>query len=272
MNLNRDYCNAKSATTGNAGRRPRFSRGTFRVFAMLAVAITAVSAFPAARGEERVDSAKLTKSSANQGFAINNDKVGSPGEELRGFAEMLDSTYRDGNLLNVKVSGTASPDGPYLNNKRLAEGRAASVSNYLQEAGNVPADYFTISVIPEDWEKMMTILPEYVSESEVAQVEYIIATYSDLDRRERFLRSVNGGRTWRKIVNTVLPRLRNVYLEAEVLPPPPAPKSEPIMEEVAQEELVGQLAENQEIESGGNFRNSGTRGNYLFASAPLLVS
>lgn len=54
-------------------------------------------------------------------------------------------------ITEINIHGYASPEGSYANNKRLAEGRALSLKNYVKSLYTLPDRLFTSSATPEDW-------------------------------------------------------------------------------------------------------------------------
>lgn len=54
-------------------------------------------------------------------------------------------------ITEINIHGFASPEGSYANNKRLAEGRAESLKNYVKSLYTLPDRLFTSSATPEDW-------------------------------------------------------------------------------------------------------------------------
>ncbi len=75
-------------------------------------------------------------------------------EELAAIAATIDSIRNDSdiNILSLNLKGFASPEGPYDNNARLAEGRTRAVREYVMNLYDFPAEAVTTSFEPENWE------------------------------------------------------------------------------------------------------------------------
>lgn len=74
--------------------------------------------------------------------------------ELRKITSTIDlvKNDKDVSITNIDIHGYASPDGPYDNNKRLANNRAAALRNYVSNLYTIDDKLFTYHATPEDWE------------------------------------------------------------------------------------------------------------------------
>lgn len=74
--------------------------------------------------------------------------------ELRKITDTLDVMVADPNVSvrQVKIHGWASPESPYEHNKMLAENRAKSLTDYVKQQYNLPAEVFApAEATPENW-------------------------------------------------------------------------------------------------------------------------
>lgn len=73
--------------------------------------------------------------------------------ELNKIIGTIDSVRNDKDVtVNlIHISGTASPEGGYENNVRLAKGRTEALKNYVQNLYNFPYGFITTSYEPVDW-------------------------------------------------------------------------------------------------------------------------
>ena len=80
--------------------------------------------------------------------------------ELAKIRATIDSVRNDKDITVKKlhISGTASPEGSYQNNVRLAKGRTESLKNYVQNLYRFPAGVLTTSYEPVDWEGLSQFL------------------------------------------------------------------------------------------------------------------
>lgn len=74
-------------------------------------------------------------------------------EELAKIRATIDSVKNDKdiNITSLHISGTASPEGSYQNNVRLAKGRTESLKDYVQSLYKFPYGLITTSFEPVDW-------------------------------------------------------------------------------------------------------------------------
>ena len=58
---------------------------------------------------------------------------------------------KDATITHVHIKGFASPEGPYLNNVRLATGRTETLRRYVRDLYSFPDSTISSSFEPEDW-------------------------------------------------------------------------------------------------------------------------
>lgn len=74
--------------------------------------------------------------------------------ELRKITDTLDVMNADKNVSihKIKIHGWASPESPYKHNEMLATNRAKSLTEYVRNTYNLPADVFApAEATPENW-------------------------------------------------------------------------------------------------------------------------
>lgn len=149
---------------------------------------------------------------------------------LRGFADnrrqlaridSLTARLKDNDSLsveNVYLKGYASPEDTYAYNTRLSANRVKAIRGYLQEKfGFADAD-FTTATEPEDWDSLRrwVVVSDLPARDELLA---IIDTIPDPDARDAFIRRIDGGKTYRKLLEEAYPQLRRVdYRIGYVLP------------------------------------------------------
>lgn len=81
-------------------------------------------------------------------------------EELAKIRATIDSVRNDKdiNITALHISGTASPEGGYQNNVRLASGRTAALKDYVQGLYRFPQGFITTSYEPVDWKGLADFL------------------------------------------------------------------------------------------------------------------
>lgn len=74
-------------------------------------------------------------------------------QEIAKIVATIDLVKNDPNvsITEINIHGYASPEGSYANNTRLAEGRAASLKEYVRSLYTLPDNIFTSNATPEDW-------------------------------------------------------------------------------------------------------------------------
>lgn len=94
-------------------------------------------------------------------------------QELAKIRATIDSVKNDKdiNITSLHISGTASPEGGYQNNVRLASGRTESLKNYVQGLYKFPAGLITTSFEPVDWQGLADFLDMVVYTSSKLQVK-----------------------------------------------------------------------------------------------------
>ena len=94
-------------------------------------------------------------------------------EELAKIRSTIDSVKNDKdiNITSLHISGTASPEGGYQNNVRLASGRTEALKNYVQGLYRFPAGFITTSYEPVDWQGLAEYLQGYIQGSQILSAE-----------------------------------------------------------------------------------------------------
>ena len=117
----------------------------------------------------------------------------------------------------IIVVGTASPEGPYRNNVRLATERARAFISILKSRYTFPDSIYTVSTIPEDWEGMRQMLMEDNSIPYAGVVLRFLdeTETSSPDTREQRLKNLDGGRPYHSIRDNVLPYLRRASVRID---------------------------------------------------------
>lgn len=152
----------------------------------------------------------------------------------RTLASLVENTTYD--LDSITVRATASPEGPYAVNKRLAQRRSESVSSWfgkymksyrdsLVSARGVFAELgsdsfkdafgglsdvvFTPRCIPENWDDLLTLVASDIVMNENQKEEFvrICESEKELDRRESLLKKCTF---YNYMKETLYPRLRTV--------------------------------------------------------------
>lgn len=131
-------------------------------------------------------------------------------EELAKIIATIDKVKNDTNtrITYIRIHGYASPEGSFANNRRLAQGRAEALENYVAQLYGFPEDIFTVESTPEDWAG----LRRYVESSEMprrAELLRIIDKDEEEDRKNWLLQQVDGRKSYEFLLREVYPTLRH---------------------------------------------------------------
>ncbi len=83
-------------------------------------------------------------------------------QEIAKIVKTIDLVKNDPmvSITEINIHGYASPEGSYSNNTRLAEGRAASLKEYVKSLYTLPDKVFTSNATPEDWAGLRKLVEE----------------------------------------------------------------------------------------------------------------
>lgn len=86
-------------------------------------------------------------------------------EELAAIRASIDAVRSDADsrIERITITGYASPEGPYSNNARLAEGRTASLAGYVRDLYSFSPELMRTASVAEDWDG----LRRWVEESQI---------------------------------------------------------------------------------------------------------
>lgn len=156
-------------------------------------------------------------------------------QEIDRMCATIDSALFDRTMqvTSISLHGYASPESPYSNNTRLANGRTAALKEYLRKRYKIAANLFTTSSTPEDWQNLRgfiadanrrrtkgdiwyestTILETPEEPAEITNNRYELLRIIDLnidpDEKEAQLKLVDDGKPYRWLLKYVYPGLRH---------------------------------------------------------------
>lgn len=138
--------------------------------------------------------------------------------ELAKIHQTIDAVKENqfASITGVVIKGYASPEGSYPNNARLAEGRAKALLDYVKKQYDFGDARMTVEWEPEDWAGLERAV-EASDLSDKAELLAIIRADepSDWDAREGKLKVLNGGASYRVLLNEVYPALRHSDYEVD---------------------------------------------------------
>ncbi|MDR1274522.1 MAG: hypothetical protein LBK12_08230, partial [Odoribacteraceae bacterium] len=122
----------------------------------------------------------------------------------------------DSRVKYILVSGSASPEGFFETNSRLARERAMAVKRYILSHSSLPDETILIHDNPEDWNGLRAL----VEQSYMPNKEQVLRIMDDVPiwdpvrqvGREGELKKLDGGRPYRYMLEYFFPRLRHAAL------------------------------------------------------------
>ena len=159
-------------------------------------------------------------------------------EEMISFLRNLrqDSTVR---ITEVSFSGAASPEGSYQINRRLANGRLASLEKRIRQEVEIPDSIIQRNdeYIPWDYLRSLIEDSDLTHKQEIIDIlddEAKLVSYqggTHIDHRIPRLKAIDGGRVWQEINRKFFSKMRNacVLVVTYKKEMPPVPEPEPVM-------------------------------------------
>lgn len=145
---------------------------------------------------------KLNKSDILADFRENASELG----KITSTIDLVKND-KDVSITNIDIHGYASPDGPYDNNVRLANNRAAALRNYVCNLYTIDKKLFTYHATPEDWEGFK----KKVEASNLADKSAILAVANSSlapDAKDLKIKKLYPA-SYRYIMSEIYPRLRH---------------------------------------------------------------
>ncbi len=138
------------------------------------------------------------------------DNLRNNASELRRINDITRniSTDASSTISRITIIGYASPEDTYERNMALSERRTQAVSDYVRTTYNLDPGIFRVSGRGEDWTTLDSLVAASTTIPEKHRVLEIIRSGGDPDARERSLRQLSGGNTYRRIFDELYPRLR----------------------------------------------------------------
>lgn len=130
-------------------------------------------------------------------------------EVLTEVDQIVDEIRADRNLevKDFHVTGYASPEGNFTSNITLSKNRAYAFVNYMQQTYNIDPANIQVDWKGEDWEGLRQVVAN-LDIPEKYDVLQIIDNESDIATRKNKLHQLNGGSTYRMLLEVYYPPLR----------------------------------------------------------------
>lgn len=124
--------------------------------------------------------------------------------------KIVSEVRNDKNLkfTEFKVIGYASPEGGYEYNLKLSEDRAKAFVGYMKEKEGMDPSMMKVNWMGEDWSGLRAA----ISQSNISNKDEIleILSISDIQKRKSKLHAMNGGKTYKMLLDEYYPPLRRI--------------------------------------------------------------
>jgi len=136
---------------------------------------------------------------------------------LEAFRALLEYHLRDNatTVEDLVIRSSASPEGPYDNNVRLARERGESIGAWLEGTKGLDPASITYDPIPEDWDglaEMLTTIDQPWRDEAIRIVSEVPQWTEEngrqVESRKDSMRALNGGAAWAWLDRNVFPELR----------------------------------------------------------------
>ncbi len=148
-------------------------------------------------------------------FPINSDFI-DPAifgneKQIREMKDFVAKMMRDTTItiVNIIVTGVASPDGPYDFNAKLAQQRAQMAKNYLITQLGIKGELIKTKYVAEDWDGLRKLVNESTMPGKERVLSIIDSPVSDAKKDSRLYAVPQ----FRYLADNLLPQLRKVIYE-----------------------------------------------------------
>lgn len=152
---------------------------------------------------------EVAKTNIRPEFGNNPTELGKIRHMIEDVKEDKDVTIR-----SISIAGYASPEGSLSLNKRLSEGRAKALQNYLQSRYDITPDLYAVHFGGEDWDG----LTRRVQASDMEDKQEILDIIESIgieNGREAKLMALKGGQPYRYMLKEIYPSLRRVICKVD---------------------------------------------------------
>ncbi len=170
--------------------------------------------------EDEVVKRREVQAEAFLDFAVNRtdirpDYMNNP-RELAKIRTMIDELNTDESIQvkSLDIIGYASPEGTLATNKRLSEGRAMALRNYLAGMYEFPLNAYRIVFGGENWDGLVKALSTMEMEYK-DEVLDVINNVSIEDGRETRIMKMHNGAPYRFMLTHIFPSLRVAICKVE---------------------------------------------------------
>lgn len=154
---------------------------------------------------------RINNSTIDKNFKDNSHTISQMVHDIRTTLE-LEGSVAD----SLLILSTASPDGNYDFNKRLAQNRAANTKKFLLELFPQFKDaHIKVEYVEEDWDGLMQILKTNPNFPQREAMMEVINDSKDINAKETRLRALKSG--WKYLERNYIHTLRNSSVTLQVI-------------------------------------------------------
>lgn len=131
-------------------------------------------------------------------------------QELAAIKRTIDVVNEndDTEITGISIWGYASPEGGYVNNRRLAEGRAEALKKYVMTEYGLDASKFTVKSTPEDWDGLRAYVEKSNFPLKDKVLDIIDNDQSHKDDKEHRIRALDA-KMYQTLLQDCYPALRH---------------------------------------------------------------
>lgn len=131
-------------------------------------------------------------------------------QELAGIRDTIDLIKNDpdSRIERITITGYASPEGPYANNARLAEGRTKALTGYVRGLYDFSPEVLRSASVAEDWDGLRRWVEQSSIDNREALLDIIALSDITPDAREWKIKSKYPVQ-YRYLLENVYPALRH---------------------------------------------------------------
>lgn len=115
----------------------------------------------------------------------------------------------DSRVAGIVIAGYASPEGSYAFNEQLAWDRGVALRSFVIERSSLSTGQITVYNGTVDWSGLRKLVEASERSDKYRVMEVIDAPEQNKESRLRKLEQLNGGETYRYLLNNLFPLLRN---------------------------------------------------------------
>ena len=128
---------------------------------------------------------------------------------LKKLDDILSDESKAGKIESIRIFSTASPEGDFQYNQRLAKRRGIALSNYITENfKQINPDLISSSSQTESWEKVAYLISQDPNVKNKDSILYVLNENIPAREKERKLQSLDGGKSWQYVGRNYLRYLR----------------------------------------------------------------